>query len=371
MNRLYKFHSSNGAANEAHVIIYTDCKEPLFSQQLIDIQKQFSDLLASSEMRGYKPVFMRYFVSDAANQVETLNNYVSRDECAVSIVQQPPLCGDKVVLWAYMLSDVTTKRIGEDFYEVEHGAYKHYWKSSSIMKYSDSLHQTIKHFVDYIDDLSSVGLSLAENCVRTWFFVHDIDSNYGGVVKGRNEVFAKHGLTSGTHYIASTGIGGRHEKADTKVLMDAYAVGGLQPQQMKYLYAKTHLNRTSEYGVAFERGTYVDYGDRRQIFISGTASIDNKGNVLYPNDICKQTQRMWENVSALLAEAEADWSNVASIIVYLRDLTDYAVVKRMFEGQFGNTPYVIVQAPVCRAAWLIEMECMAVVERKTLNVADF
>lgn len=89
--------------------------------------------------------------------------------------------------------------------------------------------------------------------------------NYAGVVKARNEVFVTQGLTPQTHYIASTGIGGRH--ADTQVLvqMDTYAVLGIRQEQIHYLYAPTHLNPTYEYGVSFERGTYVDYGDRRQV----------------------------------------------------------------------------------------------------------
>jgi enamine deaminase RidA (YjgF/YER057c/UK114 family) len=46
--------------------------------------------------------------------------------------------------------------------------------------------------------------------------------------------------------------------------------------------------------------------------------------------------------------------------VYLRDMGDYAVVKRMFDERFPQTPKVILLAPVCRPGWLIEMECMAV-----------
>ena len=46
------------------------------------------------------------------------------------------------------------------------------------------------------------------------------------------------------------------------------------------------------------------------------------------------------------------------MIVYLRDMADYAVVKRMFDERFPSTPKVITLAPVCRPGWLIEMECM-------------
>ena len=142
--------------------------------------------------------------------------------------------------------------------------------------------------------------------------------------------------------------------------MDAYAVAGLQSSQVSYLYAPTHLNPTHEYGVSFERGTRVDYGDRRHVLISGTASIDNRGEVVHVGDIRRQTLRMWDNVEALLSEAEMDFSHVCHLIVYLRDVADYAVVSEMFDHRFPNIPKVFLLAPVCRPGWLIEMECMAV-----------
>ena len=55
------------------------------------------------------------------------------------------------------------------------------------------------------------------------------------------------------------------------------------------------------------------------------------------------------------------------MIVYLRDVADYAIVSRMYDERFPNHPRIIVHAPVCRAGWLIEMECMAVQKQ---NVAD-
>lgn len=72
------------------------------------------------------------------------------------------------------------------------------------------------------------------------------------------------------------------------------------------LYARDYLNPTYEYGVTFERGVRVDYGDRSHIFISGTASIDNRGRVVHAGDVRRQTERMWENVEALLREGGRD-----------------------------------------------------------------
>ena len=51
------------------------------------------------------------------------------------------------------------------------------------------------------------------------------------------------------------------------MLLDAYAVDGLQAEQIRFLHAPEYLNPTYEYGVTFERGTAVEYGDRKQIFM--------------------------------------------------------------------------------------------------------
>ena len=212
--------------------------------------------------------------------------------------------------------------------------------------------------------LAQEGCTLADNCIRTWLFVNDVDVNYAGVVTARNKVFFTQGLTEDTHYIASTGIGGRACDPQVMTQMDNYAIAGIKKEQVHYLYAPTHLNRTSDYGVSFERGTTVDYGDRRHVIISGTASINNKGQIEHPKDIVKQTHRMWDNVEALLKEADCTYEDVGHMIVYLRDVADYDLVKSLYEERFPGKPCVIVHAPVCRPGWLVEMECMAV---KTIN----
>ena len=142
----------------------------------------------------------------------------------------------------------------------------------------------------YEADLVGKGCTLASDCIRTWIFVQNVDVNYAGIVKARRENFLGQGLTESTHYIASTGIEGRHADPKIHVLFDAYAVKGLQPGQVTYLHALSHLSPTALYGVTFERGTSVEYGDRRHLFISGTASIDHRGEVVHVGDVREQTR---------------------------------------------------------------------------------
>uniref|UniRef100_UPI004026848E Rid family hydrolase n=1 Tax=Alloprevotella sp. TaxID=1872471 RepID=UPI004026848E len=353
-----------GGVTEYHVMVHATRPEQSFQEQLDAVLNAYYNLI-DTELKGASSVIKRYFLSDAANQYDTLLASVPEaPACACSVVEQAPLNGTKVALWAYLLTDIGAGSFNEELYRVQHGAYTHLWGGTSVSHAPSSEEQTSLLLKHYVMQLLSNGGHLADDCIRTWFFVQNVDVNYAGVVKARNEEFFTQNLTSKTHFISSTGINGRNADPSVLVQLDTYAVLGLKPEQIKFLYAPTHLNPTYEYGVSFERGTRVDYGDRRQVFISGTASIDNKGNILHVGDIRRQTERMWKNVDALLSEAECGFEDVGQMIVYLRDVADYAVVNEMFEKRFPGIPRVIVHAPVCRPGWLIEMECMATKEVK-------
>jgi enamine deaminase RidA (YjgF/YER057c/UK114 family) len=252
--------------------------------------------------------------------------------------------------------------LGGSLYEYDRNGYTYCFKSNEI-KESDnrdnSYLQTRELLKRFEDQLSFRNSRIENNCVRTWFFLRDIDIDYEGMVKARTENFSLNGLTSETHYIASTGIEGRDADARVKVKMDTYHIDGLEEGQMQFLYAKENMSPTHEYGVTFERGVYIDFGDRRNVYISGTASIDKNGQVLFPESASLQTFQIWENVEALLQEADCDFGDLMQIIVYLRDISDYTTVKQMFDEKFPQVPKMIVLAPICRTQWLVEMECIA------------
>ena len=348
-----------GGVNEYHLMVHVTNPTLTYNQQVEALLTAYDEAVAN--LPGAIAVFKRYFLSDAANQADYLLAMTTEGTiCGLSIIQQPPLDGTKIALWAYLLTDVLSQPLTNGLFEARHGGYRHLWTGTNTNRAANSEYQMRLLFNDYTMNLMEQGCRLADNCIRTWIFVQNIDNNYAGVVKARNEVFMTQNLTSETHFIASTGIGGRMADPKNLVQFDAYAIDGIQQKQIHYLYGRTHLNPTYEYGVSFERGTYIDYGDRRHVFISGTASINNKGEIMYPGDVHQQAHRMWENVETLLKEADCTYDDVCQMIVYLRDIADYAVVKALYDERFPHHPKVFVLAPVCRPGWLIEMECMAV-----------
>ena len=365
----FEFVAKHGV-KEYQIMIHADNLLLDYEQQLKSINDTHKSL-CEERITDAKTTFERYFLSDASNQAEGIYNITAKHDYALSIIQQPPLNGSKVALWIYMQTNVSTNITKSGIYEVRHGVYRHLWNASMHNLGLSSEYQTNMLLNEYSDQLKEEGCSLEKNCIRTWFFVNSIDLNYGGIVRARNNVFFSQGLTPKTHFIASTGIGGRQEDANVLSQMDNYAIAGIRYEQIKYLYAPKNLNRTSDYGVSFERGTAIDYGDRRHVFISGTASINNKGEIMFPGDIKAQTERTIENISALLEEAECTLNDVAQLIVYLRDAGDYKVVKHITDKYFHDKPVVIVNAPVCRPGWLIEMECIAMKEIHNPEFPDF
>ncbi len=346
---------------ECHLMLHVEPRGELFEEQLSRISQAELRMSELEVMQGFQTVFKRYFLSDATNQLP----FIPAD-CIHSIIQQPPLDGSKLALWMYRQKGSAIS-FEHGMTVAEHNGYKHLYKWGLTDPNGDSYQQTKTLLERYENDLKCFDANIEQNCIRTWFFVRDVDTQYAGMVKARKENFIEQGLTENTHYIASTGIGGLPANTHAIVQLGTYALTGFAPDQQRYLYAASHLNPTYEYGVTFERGTSLHFGDRDEIYISGTASINNQGEVMYVGDIVKQTQRMWENVEALLNEGEASFDDVAQMIVYLRDMGDYSVVKQMFDDRFPNVPRVITLAPVCRPTWLIEMECIAIPHRNNVN----
>lgn len=351
-----------GGVTEYQVLLTMSEPAMPFVEQLRNIQLAYQAVVADELPGDAVAVFRRYFLSDAANQADRVMAWECENAfCALSVVQQAPLNGTKVAMWTYLQTGMVAERTERGLWRVAHGSYAHYWLGGAFNRAVNSEYQTRLLMNDYVMGLLEEGCTLSGNCLRTWLFVRDVDVNYAGVVKARREAFVTQGLTEKTHYIASTGIGGRHADPGVLVLMDAYAVKGLREGQVRYLYAPTHLNPTYEYGVTFERGVAIEYGDRKHIFISGTASINNRGEIVHPGDVLSQAGRMMENIEALLAEAGAGLDDIVQSVTYLRDPADYQVVREFMAARYPRMSNLIVLAPVCRPGWLIETECIAMV----------
>ena len=144
--------------------------------------------------------------------------------------------------------------------------------------------------------------------------------------------------------------------------MDALAFSHLVSEQVEQLEALGHMCPTHDYGVTFERGTKILFGDREHYHISGTASIDRTGEIMHRGDAVAQVKQAMINLSALLQPHGYDINDLAYLIVYVRNFGDWPSIKAVLDSTLEMAlPLIPVHGAVCRPGWLVELEGEAVV----------
>lgn len=349
--------------------------------QLEWVYDAYRDALDSLGLDLQTAVLRRFYCSDLPNQAAALAAHPfshpgpGDEPCAVSWVCQPPMPPVKVALWAYHVRDprgpLEKTQEGSSL-TLARGSLSHHWTTGITCPGAEGSHAQTQGILErYEAFLQARNLSLADNLIRTWIFVQDIDANYRGMATARRAFFAARGLTPQTHFIASTGVQGGHADLAAKVTLDAYAISGVRGEQIEFLAAPDYLSPTHVYGVTFERGVAISYRDRKQVIISGTASIDREGQILHPGDVSRQLDRTLQNVEALLGQAGAGFPDVSHFIVYVRDPGDHPIAWQQMRERFGQAPLEVVLASVCRPGWLIEVECQAVVPASRPELPEF
>lgn len=95
------------------------------------------------------------------------------------------------------------------------------------------------------------------------------------------------------------------------------------------------------------------------VFVSGQGPIDPVTHEV-KGDIKGQTERMLENIKAILQAAGTSMENVVSTTVYLTDLDNFEAMNEAYVRYFTKDPppRATVQAGLLRGM-LIEMQCIA------------
>jgi 2-iminobutanoate/2-iminopropanoate deaminase len=121
---------------------------------------------------------------------------------------------------------------------------------------------------------------------------------------------------------------------------------------------------------SFSRGIRLELPGAAMLFLSGTASVDERGATVHEGDFAAQCLRTYRNLTRLLDQEGADWRDVVRTTCYLRDIErDYAafnLVRTWFLASAGCDPLpasTAIQARLCRSGLLVEIEAIAVLPR--------
>ena len=99
-------------------------------------------------------------------------------------------------------------------------------------------------------------------------------------------------------------------------------------------------------------------------YLSGQIPIDPASGEIVSGDIAAQTERVLDNLSAVLAASGSSLAKVLKTTVYLRDMNDFAAMNAVYARYFSENPpaRATVQAARLPKDALVEIDAVAAVD---------
>ena len=196
--------------------------------------------------------------------------------------------------------------------------------------------------------------------VRTWFYLDHLLDWYDVFNKSRTDFFKERAVFE--HLVpASTGIGAGNP-AGAALAAGALAIkpknGSVTIQEV----GSPLQCPATAYRSSFARAVEIGYPDRRQLIISGTASIAPEGETLYEGDVVKQIHLTLDVIEAILKSRGMDWPDTVRAVGYFHDIRALPQFNECLRARgITNLPMAPAHATVCRGDLLFEMELDAIV----------
>jgi 2-iminobutanoate/2-iminopropanoate deaminase len=74
------------------------------------------------------------------------------------------------------------------------------------------------------------------------------------------------------------------------------------------------------------------------VFASGQVALDPKTGEMVAGDVTAQTERVLQNLRAVVEAAGSDLDRVVKTTVYLRSMKDFAAMNEVYKRYFKNEP---------------------------------
>jgi len=98
------------------------------------------------------------------------------------------------------------------------------------------------------------------------------------------------------------------------------------------------------------------------IFCAGQVALDPASGESVAGDVRAQTERVLENLGAVLAAAGSDLRHVVKTTVYLTDFNDFAAMNEVYAARFGDhrPARATVGVSALPKGLRVEIECVAI-----------
>lgn len=204
---------------------------------------------------------------------------------------------------------------------------------------------------------------------RAWNYLADINRETDGLERyrqfnvGRHDAFVASDRLASGNVPAACALG-----TASGPLTIAFMAGRKAPMPLENPRQVSAYNYPVAYGPrspTFSRAALAHLPGQELLFISGTASIVGH-QTTHVGDVGGQTREIVANITALLESANRQALSMPyalgelSYRAYIRHADDYPRVQEVLEHLIGPTAAIVyVQADICRADLLIEIEAMA------------
>lgn len=353
----------------------------VYTTEKSDFDKMVDRLLA--QLPADKRIFRLVFFGAPAHNGQYMERrallrakvraYCGADEPVVTYVAQPPLNGG-LVLEAHLYAPetdeyITYKRMGDFPYVVLEnsdgrflfaGGFQGNVAGSGIGEQAEDVFRLVTGVLDREKfPLNSI--------IRQWNYIEQItrydgeDQHYQLFNNARSACYARTVWDNG--YPAATGIGadlgGILVDLDAAVFSDnaCFATpidNKLQVAAHAYSEQVLEAAHSKKTTPKFERAKSMTFGNRKLIYVSGTAAIRGEDSLVGVG-LERQFRITMENIAELTGNAE-----LKMLRVYLKDEALYEECERLLTAYGPHIPVSYMWADVCRDELLIEIEGIAV-----------
>jgi len=200
--------------------------------------------------------------------------------------------------------------------------------------------------------------------VRTWIYLPHILQWYREFNAARTAAYERFGVFAESWpgvLPASTGIQGAGPGA-AQCLMDLVAVEALAGEDLTVRRINNpRQSEATSYGSSFSRAVEVTHGGVSRLYISGTASINERGETVYVDNLEGQIFHTLMNVGTLLGLCGAGWEDVSAATAFFKKADYIPTFDRVLRTLgMPRFPVVPVVADVCRPELLFELEATAI-----------
>ncbi len=230
--------------------------------------------------------------------------------------------------------------------------------------YSDNIELSNSEQVDNTfnkinDILHSLNMNFS-NIARMWNYLDDLLSWYDDFNVTRTAFFNKHNIFKNKLTPAATGIGAANS-AGAAYLGNVIAIKPKNNQISVDEIISPMQCPALDYKSSFSRAVKIEQFESKQIYVSGTASIEPMGKTVHIDDIKGQIELTMEVISEILSSQNITWENVSDSIAYFTKLEDVKILNQFLkENRYPDFPITISHANICRDNLLFELELNAI-----------